>query len=449
MRLFHVCEKNKQIRRSLMSEANTLGTMVLVMIASLIMTRRLVNPILLFTFGYFATLAGFYVCRELSDTVADFSNYTSYNIYDASRIYTYAVCGFVIPWLIPLVRLAKRKPRVVSEFVIWPSWLFKSVSIALVANVAVCCAVLGHIPVVQMLLGKMTIDAHLNSLSTLPFGLMAIQTTLGMSLALQLASRLYMRVQGTLRHKRQFYFPYLALLVACTWQGNRQLLFFSVVIVLLRFVIGREMRFCRALKLLGIGAVSVAILVRLFIGIQSIRLQGNGASPYEIFGYLTWPVMNMQTIAEHVPLNGKVGMPDMILREVIPYRFRSDEYEKSVMPYLAVPSSPSGFVAYLYLDYRTIGVVIGAIVLGFVARRNYVLASSSEHRTRLLLLVLWCCLTSSIYSHFISLNNYWLPLTFLIVAQKLATISLKVPCFKGSEVPVFRLSMNEGDGGGI
>lgn len=80
-------------------------------------------------------------------------------------------------------------------------------------------------------------------------------------------------------------------------------------------------------------------------------------------------------------------------------------------------------VAYEIVVFEMPCAAVGAGLLGLVSRFSFAGMCNSEHAMRKHILVLWCCATAAVYSHFISLAFFWAPLILLeIVERMLQTI---------------------------
>ena len=155
-----------------------------------------------------------------------------------------------------------------------------------------------------------------------------------------------------------------------------------------------------------------------------IRLASLGVSsgPTELLLYFSWPVYNVVSIDSHLGMDG-IGSLKYVLTELLPARWGGKDQVKELAVMLFEPTSPSGYLAYWFVDFGIPGVAVGAGLLGLVSRFSFAGMCNSEHAMRKHILVLWCCATAAVYSHFISLAFFWAPLILLeIVERMLQTI---------------------------
>lgn len=275
-------------------------------------------------------------------------------------------------------------------------------------DVLLCIAFLDVIPIFEMIKGNLSIQDHHIMLENLPIGLMAFQT--GISMALCIIFNINIIYSDRFIHKNSI-LPLFAIFASATWQGSRQLALFFVftliVISSFRYNIFTIKRLIAVLFLL-------IIFINFFILVQDTRLHGQNSSPYEFIAYLTMPDINFHSILNL--FNTNLDLDSLyIFRELIPHRFVGANYENYVMPILFEPTSPSGYLAYWFLDFQEFGIIFGSLMIGFASKIFYNRRNLSCKDFSCYILMLWVTFTSDIYSHFISLNNFIFPLILLFI----------------------------------
>jgi oligosaccharide repeat unit polymerase len=368
------------------------------------------NPVTGFFLAHAVPIFAFILISntDLKDT---FQNYESLSISDVSKHYFLSCTFFLLPWLIldkknlfrPIYKL-EIKYNLNSKNI-------NRVSFILLVNLLISFYLLDGIPILQMLSGTLNIEEHLNNLKLMPFGLMAIQTSLSMLLVLLLVM---IEVANTFGFIKKYWLPIMALIISCVWQSNRQLILFLVFSYFSSNMIAdKSRRLIRPKKIFYMLLLSL-IFITAFVTFQYIRLNGNGASPYEFLAYLTMPELNYQSIIDE-RFSPSYEYPNYLLTELIPNRFRPEDNYVYIKPFLYEPTSPGGYLFYWYLDYGLIGVAIGSLCAGFISKYFFVRRFKSKKNLTLNTLSLYACFTSGIYSHYISLNNFIIPITFIYI----------------------------------
>jgi hypothetical protein len=172
-------------------------------------------------------------------------------------------------------------------------------------------------------------------------------------------------------------------------------------------------------------AISILIFIIGFTAINYIRLANEGrfSGPIELFLYYSWPVYNMVSISSHVGLQG-TGDIMYLLTEILPARFGGKDLLQKIAPLLFEPTAPSGYFSYWYLSFGMIGVMIGSCLLGVASRIAFEMSTRSEYYLRIYLLMLWSCATVPVYSHFLSVAYFWIPLLALLIVHHCSRMTL-------------------------
>jgi hypothetical protein len=389
-------------------------------------TKVLFNPVSMYALGFSLSLAGILIINSYLSDIDWFTRYSSEGVGEVAFLYFISCLFFCFPFLakkikIPQSGLLNALSNDSDNVVIFTDF----VAMLLLVNCIVIMVVLGYVPILDMLTRGLTIDVHLENLKQLPIGFMAIQTALEIVLGLHIASVICNRkiYDVGLSHLT---FLLLVYMVAAFWQGNRQFILFLLFAIMLRFFLAAEpINLLSLLRRIPAVALAISLFIVVFSEIQELRLQGEGASVFEIGGYLTWPILNLKNIVEVFSLQEISFIPNYIFTEIVPNRLRGEDFENLVKPVLFEPSSPSGFISYWYLDYRVYGVALGSFLFGILACHAFVNLRKSEHSIRIYLLVSYAVITSSVYSHVISTNNFILPFIVLL-AQSVLVKNLKL-----------------------
>lgn len=395
----------------------TIGIMTAISLIQWVRTRLIFNPVTAFCMGHVFALSGLVLTTLIASELTGFDRYAQIDIQPVSQVYAIAAVSFWLPWLIKPVRREAFTIRIYKE-TYWVAPSAKLGALILTLNISLACLILGQVPIIEMMRGSVTISQHLENLHSLPFGLMAMQTGLAMCLALNIATFLRRKKQIPLS-ATSWCLVSAAYALAALWQGNRQLILFLLFVLIARYSEGHPISIMKFLRRAAVILAGLVGFIFMFISIQNTRLQGEGASSLEILGYLTWPSLNMNRIIEEIPGGLATFWPNFTITELVPHRFRSNDYENIVMPMLFESSSPSGYISYWYMDWGVLGVVLGSLMLSFFSWRVFCGRTKSEQGMQLYILVMWSCATACIYSHFISLNNFVFPAVFLIFQRRL------------------------------
>lgn len=378
--------------------------------------RTIFNPVTLF-------------CASISVTVGIaclVDSYSEFNlVYGKFRVgsdpvaflYVLGLTIFLIPWL-PYgkqIVLFGSNYKSVTDIYGFKAWTFFWASITFLGIIYIIY-VLGGIPIVRMIFGGYTIVDHIEALPNLPLGLMTAYLAPATILCLHLASIAIFKKQY------KFYFKETALLMilivfAATFQGNRQLILIALFFVVARVQLSKVGYSRKSLRAFIRDTVKYTILITLFVAsfitISTVRHpEIVDIQWFEIFGYFSWPVFNVGAILESGYFNIS-DTPHFILSEIIPKRLLDAEHTLELKSVLFEPTSPSGYLAYWFIDFGYVGVSIGVFLLSGVCRLAHQWRNCGEFNMRVYILCLWCCATAGIYSHFITINYFWIPLSLL------------------------------------
>ncbi len=279
------------------------------------------------------------------------------------------------------------------------------------------------IPIVSMVSGVLDVRDFDQALYDLPFGMMAAINTLLILLLLWVVC-LFFDPQSGLRDWRRYAFIMVLFLPVLVWNGKRQLiLFFLVVFFMNYWSVWSTPQSRRVLNVSPskLAALALMVLLAIFVAVDAVRYQDglNGGSNALIFlGYLTWPARNMMSIYENLGFQAADAMQVdgyYVLAELMPARWGGKQLAIDSGRFVYEPTSPSGYLAYWWFDGGLMFALFGVFLFGSIALIFYFKKHLSQSMNRIYLLVLWCCLTSGVYSHFISLNYFVFPMLLLLV----------------------------------
>jgi oligosaccharide repeat unit polymerase len=339
-------------------------------------------------------------------------------------IYATGLVSFLLPWL-RQGRLTGGAPKIVGN--LWRTVL--QLSLVTLLLLTITWGLLGHIPVLSMASGNMSIVDHLDSLKTLPVGLMMINLLAATVLALYFASAVALE-ELSAEERIALCLVAVVLAIAALWQGNRQLvliaLFFAFARYMLRALYDRSFVTLKRIVRRGIVlAICVAGFVIAFSLINVLRLSALGVSsgPFELALYYTWPVYNMASIHGHLGYWGS-GEPLYLMTELLPARLGGKDLWADLGQFLFEPTSPSGYFSYWYLSFGLPGVAVGGLAFGSLSLWIFRRCLRSENWMQVYVLTAWTCATISVYSHILTAAYFALPLVLLLVMQRISRLAV-------------------------
>jgi oligosaccharide repeat unit polymerase len=374
----------------------------------------LINPPTLFLLSIAATETAAMVVDLLGDEIGVHGNFAA-SPGTLALLYTLGGIAFVAPWLpVKPPEVVPIEAHTYDDLLPAQFMLFAAISSIVLLGIAVY--ILGGVPILRMASGEANVNEFLESLVVLPPGLLAALLLSNFVLIFYLAMFL-MSSRAPRLGTATRYLAIAACLISTLWQANRQLLLILVVIFVARYAVERERTIPRSKRLEGtpkrmLLAVGLGIIFLLFFNtIRALRTEG-GEAPYEILGYFAWPAFNLANVTNFADYVRREGI--FLLTEIMPSRFGSMENILALRPILVEPTSPSGYFAYWFLDFDLAGAVMGGLSLSLATRFAYKFRHRNEALCRCYLLMLWCCATVGVYSHFLTLNFFLLPLAFCL-----------------------------------
>jgi oligosaccharide repeat unit polymerase len=378
---------------------------------------KILNPVNVFCFSYLIADISVLLCENL-DLLRGLLVIDSKN---SIEIYNYAIIIFIIPWLIFSTKGIKRKNFHFStkrDIVIT-----KYASYILLCSILITVFYLGGLPIFKMILGETNVSDHNKLIESLPFGLLSIVLNVSIIFSLYLASILFNRKKNNTSFVSLSLWIIICLL-ASIWQGKRQGLLIFLFFIIARFSQSVDVKYIiniiniKFLKRAIVYIILVVAFANIFFSVNAIRNNREEIVDNELFQYAMYPPMNLSKIIANNDYSGSTFYPNFILTEILPQRFREDN-SLELKKYLFEPTSPSGYLSFWYLDYGIYGVIIGTYLLSISSLHFYKRRNISEKNMRYYIFILWCCVTVSTYSHFISLNFFILPFIIMKLLDKI------------------------------
>jgi oligosaccharide repeat unit polymerase len=354
------------------------------------------NPISLYSIGFILPILSVWI----GAAIGLLRSYTIEDAHQSILYYDIASLFFLLPWFTEKIKYKKQY--------VYPDHYWKQnrrvhliilfLSLMLIGTFFL----LGGIPIINMYLGRLSIQEHNEFLKRLPVGYL---------LLFGLLSYLYMLyIANFVANKKRYHLSLLKIcgfvlfaLILSTWQGKRQgVLFLAFVIICRVFVVAKKRNIGRKAFSYIMAVVAAIAFYVFFNNISSLR--NNDMRNYdgtELLSYSLFPVMNFGNIIKAHPTYHYTTYPKYILYEITPNRISSQDQDID-KSYLFEPTSPSGYYAAWYQDFGLLGVLFGAFLLGLVSKYAYRYSSSSESNLSIYILAMWCCATTCIYSHLLT-----------------------------------------------
>lgn len=398
----------------------------------------LVNPVALFSIGL-AIPSFFVVVVEVLTKIVEIEfpvelNYDSPSFFPVSLAYVLAILTFLLPWMLlsKKIRLAQIKTKVfqpISERNYLRFGIFILTAFVLVTIIIVGFNI-GGIPLLGMIAGTVDIRDSDKIATGLPIGMLSIINASIMITMLWFVSYLF-DSKSNWRDWKKYVFFILLYLPIMFWSGKRQSLLFFLVIFILKYILewdGNATFRKKVVSPMLIMISSLILLLTTFIIVDAIRYQETGANSIVFIGYLTWPARNIMSIYEHLNFGSAsdlFGHVNIVLTELLPARLGGMDQLDITRELLYEPTSPSGFLAYWWIDGGLLYSIFGTLVFSCLSIYIYTRRLTNPSWGRIYWLTLWCCVTSGIYNHFIALNFYWLPLIFFVIEGKVRRINYR------------------------
>lgn len=349
---------------------------------------------------YFSDLLGLLRGSNISDS------FVILNLYNVSVIF------FIIPWINfkekKIFNFVQKKENKLIIIIYILILLFIILS-------ALTYILLGGIPILDMLSGKLNIVDYNGLIKRLPMGMLSIFLLISTLFSLFFSSFIVKR--NELKYKFWFLtLLFFITLVSTVWQGKRQ-----GILMLFFFVIARFFQKSDYSKNINISfskkiylIIFFCLFILSFMQIGRVRHNDTNIDNTEILSYTMFPVMNFTYTVSNTKFYGNSLMPNAVINDLFPRRVADNKELNQIETTTFEPSSPSGYLNPWYYDFGIFGIVIGTIILSvislfFYRRRNY-----TENNMRKNILILWCCGTIGVYNHLITLNYFVIPMISIL-----------------------------------
>jgi oligosaccharide repeat unit polymerase len=368
------------------------------------------NPISLFASALFFSTISIYFA-EILGLLREYKINDSFSIL---AIFNFSLFFFILPWLNfkdklpPSIYLFKteRKYVLISKLLIVIFFILFLLAFIL----------LGGLPIFNMLIGKLDIVEYNTLIKNLPLGMLSILLLISTILSLFFSSFLFCRKEIKIHY---FYILFLLFIsiISSIWQGKRQgilMLFFFIVTRFAQYMHQKQTKIKFKYKILIV--LGFVIFITLFGLIGQIRYNSSQVDTNELLSYTMYPPMNFALLVSSSSPFGNSILPSSIFMDILPSRFLeslslSANSTNEIL--IFEPTSPSGYFYPWFKNYGYLGIFLGSILLGSVSKYFYKKRNLSENNMRICILTLWCCATSGIYNHLLTLNYFLLPILFL------------------------------------
>jgi len=275
---------------------------------------------------------------------------------------------------------------------------------------------IGGLPILNMLFGKLNIVEYNNLVKNLPLGMLSILLLISTILSLFLSSFFFTKKNIKISTS-YILFLFFVTIISSIWQGKRQGILMLLFFIVARFgqymyLKQKNIRFIYKLFIL----LGILFFVFLFGFIGKIRYNSAEIDNNELLSYTMYPPMNFALLVSSSSPYGNSILPSSIFMNILPSRFiESLNYAEtnSTDQLVFEPTSPSGYFYSWFINYGYLGIIFGSIFLSSISKYFYKKRFLSENSMRICILTLWCCATSGIYNHILTLNYFLLPLLFL------------------------------------
>ncbi len=386
-------------------------TLFFLFVCSFIFYKKLgtfFNPVSLFTFSlfisvlsvYFADNSGLLRALKLSD---------SFNVL---ILYNLAAALFVLPWFLINKHDVKINNSISKERNMNLLSIFLCLAFVILSLIAYL--LLGGIPVLKMISGELNVLDYNDLIKRLPIGMLSLFLIISTISSLLFASFVSNK-QNNGYSSWFLFFVFILSLFSTIWQGKRQGILMLVFFVIARYYQNTPNYFKKkkSIRKKIYVLAFIGFFVISFMQIGKIRLNNSEVDDMEILSYTMYPILNFSSTVSAIPNHGSTLFPGIILADILPSRISETMKVKVIEYEIFEPTSPSGYLDPWYRNYGIYGILIGTLFLSYVSLNQYRKRNISENYMRKNILLLWCCVTVGIYSHFITLNFYILPMLFL------------------------------------
>lgn len=373
--------------------------------------RGFFNPISLFTTSLNLSVISIYF-GDIFGLLRGFEIDVAFNIL---LIFNIAVIFFVLPWInlkhyqTDRFHLKTENNLKIKTFILIAASLLFTV---------LAFYFLGGIPFIEMFFGQLNIVEYNELIKSLPLGLLSILLLLSTLLSLVISTFFS-------RNNIYKYSPltlsiilFIALFLSI-WQGKRQGILMLLFFIIARFFQGDSLFKVRKLtfKVKTYIFSGLVLFIALFSSIGRIRHNNDINDYFELLSYTIYPIMNFSSTVSDSSVMGSSIFPYQTLSGFLPRRILDSNPNYEINLSVFEPSSPSGYFNSWYIDYGYFGIILGSLILSFVAKYFFSRRFVSENNMRRYILTIWCCATAGIYNHFLTLNYFLIPLVGLFFFQ--------------------------------
>ncbi len=380
--------------------------------------KTIFNPVSLFCIALF--LSTFSIL--ISDLIGLLRDYRIDDSFSILFIFNFAIIIFIIPWFsykehvyVEHKFYEKENKYITFSYIL----IFILFSLFFVAFI-----LLGGFPILNMLSGKLNIVEYNDLIKKLPIGMLSILLLISTILSLFFSSFLFSR---NIIKINVLYILFLLVITifASIWQGKRQGILMLLFFILARFgqyIYQKRKKISTFYKILSV--LSFIFFIVVFGLIGKIRSNSSEVDNNELLSYTMYPPMNFALLVSSGSPFGNSILPTNILMDIMPSRLLESKTIQNQVTnenLIFEPTSPSGYFYPWYSNYGYIGILFGSLLLSTVSKSVYKRRFISENYMRICILTLWCCATSGIYNHMLTLNYYILPIIFLHLLTKIKT----------------------------
>lgn len=368
------------------------------------------NPISLFASALFFSTISIYI----SDLLGLLREYKIDDSFSILAIFNFSIIFFIIPWL----NFKDKLPSSIYLFKTERKYVLISKLLIVILFILFFLAfiLLGGLPILNMLVGKLDIVEYNTLIKNLPLGMLSILLLISTILSLFFSSFLFSRKEIKIHYIYIIFLLFIAI-VSSIWQGKRQgilMLLFFIVARFGQYMHQKKAKIKLIYKLLIV--LGFVIFISLFGLIGKIRYNSSQVDNNELLSYTMYPPMNFALLVSSSSPFGNSILPSSIFMDILPSRFLESltiSEQKTNEQLIFEPTSPSGYFYPWFNNYGYIGIFLGSILLGSVSKYFYKKRNLSENNMRICILSLWCCATAGIYNHLLTLNYFILPILFL------------------------------------
>lgn len=380
--------------------------------------RGIINPLSAHTISFALQIAIYFLVSMLADALG----LHLVALFDEERILSYymvAVLGFALGWVgKPSRQPFIRTPASFDRIEIQRNLAFlMQMEIAGIAVIAMVMFAIVGFPLMSMIHGTYDIQALNDAVEALPFGILGVLVWLTLVLSLHWVTGRWLNIDRAWPIKPALmWFALLAVVFASVFYGKRQSLLMLLFFYATLYAASLNNMFKVIRGVVFIGGLFAAFFL-LYIGIQFVRTQGAGDGDgnvffMELFLSAIWPILNFSAVVDAGLISHRFHG---LVSQIVPNRLLGHGTE-DIKDLLFEPTASTSYVQYAFMDFGVIGIFFAALFFALLSRLFCSVKTNWVSETGVKLMVLWCCMTSSVYSHGFSNNYFLFPIVLLIFA---------------------------------